>query len=263
MLSLENVAVGYGSSPDILHGITLEIKNSEMLALIGKNGAGKTTLIRGLTGLLPLRSGRICYNGQDLSLMDIRERARLISVVPQAASLPPGYTVYETVSHGRTPYLNWYGKLSDTDRKIIDCAVSITGLDQLKEKDVSSLSGGEQQRVILARALTQNAPVMILDEPTSSLDIHFQITLLSLEKEICRKEGIASIFIIHDLNLAARFADRIAVLHNSTLAAVGTPEEVLKEDLLFQVYDIPIRVLKDTEEGLIVLPRVTHSAYSI
>ena len=103
MLSLENVSVGYGDSPDILHGITLDVNKSEMLALIGKNGAGKTTLIRGLTGLLPLRSGRICYDEQDLSLMDIRERARLVSVVPQAASLPPGYTVYETVSHGRTP----------------------------------------------------------------------------------------------------------------------------------------------------------------
>ena len=259
MLSLENVAVGYGSSPDILHGITLEIKNSEMLALIGKNGAGKTTLIRGLTGLLPLRSGRICYDGQDLSLMDIRERARLISVVPQAASLPPGYTVYETVSHGRTPYLNWYGKLSDTDRNIIDRAVSITGLDDLRDKDVSSLSGGEQQRVILARALTQNAPVMILDEPTSSLDIHYQVALLALEKEICRKQGIAAVFIIHDLNLAARFADRIAVLHENSLAAVGTPEEVLKEDILSKVYDIPVRVLNDPGEGLIILPRISEN----
>ena len=256
MLSIENVSIGYGSAPDILQNISLEIHPSEMLALIGKNGAGKTTLIRGLTGLLPLRSGAIRFEGRDLSEIDIRERARLISVVPQAASLPPGYTVFETVSHGRTPYLNWYGKLSDNDRNIIDRAVSITGLDQFKDKDVSSLSGGEQQRVILARALTQNAPVMILDEPTSSLDIHYQVALLSLEKEICRNEGIAAVFIIHDLNLAARFADRIAVLHESKLAAVGSPEEVLTEDLLSKVYDIPVRVLKDKGEGLIVLPHI-------
>ncbi len=256
MLRLENVSIGYGSAPDILQNITLDICPSEMLALIGKNGAGKTTLIRGITGLLPLRSGDIRFDGQDLTEIDIRERARLISVVPQAASLPPGYTVFETVSHGRTPYLNWYGKLSEADRKIIDRAVSITGLDKFRDKDVSSLSGGEQQRVILARALAQNAPVMILDEPTSSLDIHFQVALLSLEKEICRKEGIAAVFIIHDLNLAARFADRIAVLHEGTLAAVGTPEEVMNEDLLSKVYDIPVRVLKETEEGLIILPLI-------
>ena len=177
-------------------------------------------------------------------------------VVPQAAALPPGYTVYETVSHGRTPYLNWYGKLSENDQNIIDQAIHITGLDPFKEKDVSTLSGGEQQRVILARALTQNAPVMILDEPTSSLDIHYQVALLSLEKEICLREGIAAVFIIHDLNLAARFADRIAILHNGTLAAVGTPDEVLKEDILSMVYDIPVRILKDPEEGLIILPRI-------
>ena len=256
MLRLENVSLGYGSAPDILRNITLDVHSSEMLALIGKNGAGKTTLIRGITGLLPLRSGTICFDGQDLSSMDIRERARLISVVPQAASLPPGYTVFETVSHGRTPYLNWYGKLSDADREIIDRAVSITGLDKFRNNDVASLSGGEQQRVILARALAQNAPVMILDEPTSSLDIHYQVALLSLEKDICRNEGIAAIFIIHDLNLAARFADRIAVIHESRLAAVGTPEDVLKEELLSKVYDIPVRVLKDKEEGLIILPRI-------
>ena len=256
MLTLENVSLTYGTSPSILHGITMEVRASEMLALIGKNGAGKTTLIRGLTGLLPLNSGRILYEGRDLSLMDTRERARLISVVPQAAALPPGYTVYETVSHGRTPYLNWYGKLSENDQNIIDQAIHITGLDPFKEKDVSTLSGGEQQRVILARALTQNAPVMILDEPTSSLDIHYQVALLSLEKEICLREGIAAVFIIHDLNLAARFADRVAILHNGTLAAVGTPDEVLKEDILSMVYDIPVRILKDPEEGLIILPRI-------
>ena len=254
MLKLENVSLGYEKSPDILHDISIEVQSAEMLALIGKNGAGKSTLIRGITGLLPLRSGRICFEDRDLANLDVRERARLISVVPQAASLPPGYTVYETVSHGRTPYLNWYGKLSEQDQAIIDRAIHIAELDHYREKFVSSLSGGEQQRVVLARALAQNAPVIILDEPTSSLDIHYQVKLLTLEREICRKEGIAALFIIHDLNLAARFADRIAILHEGSLAAVGTPEEVLREDILSAVYDIKVRVLKDPREGLIILP---------
>lgn len=254
MLSLENISLGYGDHPDTLHGISLEIRGSEMLALIGKNGAGKTTLLRGLTGLLPLRSGRIRYGSRDLSAMSIRERAGLISVVPQAASLPPGYTVYETVSHGRTPYLNWYGKLSPADRSLIDRAIRITGLEGLSGKEVSVISGGEQQRVILARALAQDAPVMILDEPTSSLDLHYQVSLLKLEREICREKGIAALFIIHDLNLAARFADRVAILHNGTIAAVGSPREVLREDLLSEVFDTPVRVLDHPSEGLIILP---------
>ncbi|MBR6090886.1 MAG: ABC transporter ATP-binding protein [Anaerolineaceae bacterium] len=255
MLSIESISLGYGSHPDTIHDLTLTVSKSEMVALIGKNGAGKTTLLRGLTGSLPLRSGRILFNGRDLSQMEPRERARLISVVPQAAFLPAGYTVYETISHGRTPYLNWYGKMSRSDKEIIDHAVQITGLESFTEKEVSTLSGGEQQRVILARALAQNAPVMILDEPTSSLDIHYQVSLLELEKEICRKEGIAAIFIIHDLNLASRYADRVAILHNGSILSAGAPRDVLREDLISKVYDTPIRVLDDPEEGLIILPR--------
>ena len=256
MLKFSNVSIGYGEHEDILHDISLEVRDSEMLALIGKNGAGKTTLIKGLTGLLPLRSGSIIYNGSNLAEMEPRERARLISVVPQAASLPPGYTVYETVSHGRTPYLNWYGKLADNDRRIIDHAIQLTGLEDYIEKEVATLSGGEQQRVVLARALAQNTPIMILDEPTSSLDIHYQVALLNLERTICREEGITAICIIHDLNLAARFADRIAILHDKKITSIGTPEEVLKEELLSEVFDIPVRVLNNTEEGLIILPRI-------
>lgn len=262
MLSVRNISLGYSGHPDILHDISMEINNSEMLALIGKNGSGKTTLLRGLTGLLPLRSGAVLCDSRDLSMMDIRERAGLISVVPQAVSLPAGYTVYETISHGRTPYLNWYGKLSNKDRQIIEHAINITGLDDYIQKEVSTLSGGEQQRVILARALVQNAPVMILDEPTSSLDIHYQITLLELERKICREEGIAVLLIIHDLNLAARFADRIAILHNGRIKAIGTPDQVLQEKLLSEVYDIPVRILNDAEEGLIVLPRTNHKVFS-
>ena len=134
MLEFSHVTIGYGEHEDILQDISLEVQDSEMLALIGKNGAGKTTLIKGLTGLIPLRSGSIFYNDKDLAETDPRERARLISVVPQAASLPPGYTVYETVSHGRTPYLNWYGKLADKDRQIIDHAIQLTGLEDYAEK---------------------------------------------------------------------------------------------------------------------------------
>ncbi len=254
MLTIENVTLGYEDSRDILRNITLEARRSEVLCLIGRNGSGKTTLLRGITGLIPLRSGQICWDGQNLSAMDSRKRARLISVVPQAASLPAGYTVYETVSHGRTPYLNWYGKLSPADEQIIGNAVRITGLEGFQEKEVSGLSGGEQQRVILARALTQDAPVMILDEPTSYLDLHYQVALLELEREICREKGLAVIMIIHDLNLATRYADRIAIVQDGRIIETGTPAEVLREDLLSAVYDTPVRVISDPREGLIILP---------
>ena len=254
MLTIKNVSIGYGTQPATLQNVSVQVDRSEILCLIGKNGLGKTTLLRGITGLLPLRNGTILYDHTDLTEMDPRTRARLVSVVPQAVRLPPGYTVYETVSHGRTPYLNWYGRLSGADEEIIGNAIRITGLQDFSEKEVSSLSGGEQQRVILARALAQNAPVMILDEPTNYLDLHYQVALLKLEREICRKNRLAVILIMHDLNLAARFADRIAILHNGRIAEVGTPSEVLREDLLSEVYDTPVRVIRHHEEGLIILP---------
>lgn len=254
MLTIDNVSLGYGAQADILRNITLSVNRSEILCLIGKNGSGKTTLLRGITGIIPLRSGTIAYNGTDLNTLDPRDRARLTAVVPQAASLPPGYTVYETVAHGRTPYLNWYGRLSTADKEIINNAVKITGLERFVDIEVSRLSGGEQQRVILARALSQDAPVMILDEPTNYLDLHYQVSLLNLERRICKEKGLSVIVIIHDLNLAARIADRIAILNGGQIVSVGSPADVLRENILSDVYDTPVRVIKDSREGLIILP---------
>ncbi len=254
MLKIDNISLGYGTQTDILKNISLEVNKGEILCLIGKNGSGKTTLLRGITGLLPLRSGKITYNDTDLTALDPRERAKLISVVPQAAGLPQGYTVYETVAHGRTPYLNWYGKISHADEMIIDNAVRITGLERYADTEVSRLSGGEQQRVILARALAQDAPVMILDEPTNFLDLHYQVTLLNLERSICKEKGLSVIVIIHDLNLAVRVADRIAILHEGHILQTGSPSEVIREDILSEVYDTPVHVIKDSREGLVVLP---------
>ncbi len=254
MLKIDNVSLGYGDQSDILRNISLEIGRSEILCLIGKNGSGKTTLLRGITGILPLRSGKITYDGVDLSELDPKARARLTAVVPQAAGLPQGYTVYETIAHGRTPYLNWYGKMSGADEMIVENALRITGLEAYADTEVSRLSGGEQQRVILARALAQDAPVMILDEPTNYLDLHYQVSLLNLERTICKEKGLSVIVIIHDLNLAARVADRIAILDCGQIVNIGTPSEVLREDILSEVYDTPVRVLNDRREGLIILP---------
>ena len=253
MLQIQDLSIGYPEKADILRDVSFEVNRSEILALIGPNGSGKTTLLRGITGILPPRSGRISFDGKDLADMSPRERAGLISVVPQTASLPQGYTVFESVSHGRTPYLNWYGRLSDTDQSFIDNAIHLTGLDDYKTSEVSALSGGEQQRTVMARALAQNAPVMILDEPTNCLDLHYQISLLNLTREICREKQLAVLLIIHDLNLAARFADRVAILHNGTIAGSGTPREVLRPDLLSEIYRTPVKVLSDEDE-IIILP---------
>ena len=255
MLELRDVSIAYPGHEPTVSGISLSVNEGEMLALIGTNGSGKTTLIRGLTGILPLRSGDIFFKNQNLKEMSARERARLISVVPQAANIPPGYTVYETVAHGRTPYLNWYGKLGDHDKEVIDRAVALTGLEDIADKDVGALSGGQQQRVIFARAAAQDSPVMIMDEPTAFLDLRYQVEMLNLARAFC-SEGSCAIVILHDLNLAARFADRIAILNDGTIRACGTPREVLTEATLSEVYATPIRVLPDPSGGIIILPEV-------
>lgn len=262
MLKIEKLSISYEEQKIILHDLDLEIRRGEVTALIGPNGIGKSTLIRGITGIIPPRCGKITYDGENLTEMDPRTRAHLISVVPQVNTLPPGYTVYETVSHGRTPYLNWYGKLSKADRDIIDESIRLTELEAYTDKEVSTLSGGEQQRVVLARALAQDAPVMILDEPTAFLDLHYQISLLELERRIVREKNLAVLLIIHDLNLAARYADKITILSGGTIAHCGTPEEVLKEEILSEIYHTPIRVLKNEKEGLIVLPEKLSKADS-
>lgn len=253
MLELRDVSIAYPGREPIVNNISLSVNEGEMLALIGTNGSGKTTLIRGLTGLLPLRGGDIFFNNQSLNNLSARERARLISVVPQAANIPPGYTVYETVAHGRTPYLNWYGKLGTRDKAVIDRAVSLTGLTDIADKDVGSLSGGQQQRVIFARAAAQDSPVMVMDEPTAFLDLRYQVEMLNLARAFCR-EGTCAIVILHDLNLAARFADRIAILSKGRIRDCGTPREVLTAPALSEVYETPIRVLNDPAGGIIILP---------
>lgn len=254
MLKIEQVRIAYQNGQEVIRDVSLEVARGEMLALIGPNGSGKTTLIRGLSGITPLCGGQVSFDGMNLQTMAPRVRARLLAVVPQAANLPSNYTVYETTAHGRTPYLNWFGQLSKADRRIIDEAIRLTELRDYIHQEVSSLSGGEQQRVILARALAQDTPVLILDEPTTFLDLHYQVSLLELVRSICTERQLAVLFIMHELNLASRFADRIAILKEGRIAAVGTPHEVLQEKLLSDVFSVPVRVIPDLAESPLIFP---------
>lgn len=255
MLQIKDLCVSYeGTGKPVLDRVDLTVEPGKMAVLIGRNGSGKTTLLRGITGLMHPLSGSILYDGSDLIKTDPRERARLIAIVPQASELPAGYTVFETVSHGRTPYLNWCGMLGEKDREIIEAAIRATGLSALQDKEIRTLSGGEQQRVILARALAQDAPVLIMDEPTSYLDLYYQVILLDLVRSLCKEKQLAVLTILHDLNLAARYADTIAILDKGRIIADGAPESVLKAETLTEVFGTPVKVLRDPAEGLIILP---------
>ena len=243
MLKIESLSVNYGSRR-VLHDASLDVQSGEVLALIGPNGAGKSTLIRAVSGVIPMQSGHVRTNGDDFNALSPMQRARYIATVPQAVSLPPAYTVWETVLLGRTPYLNFLGQPSQKDEDLARRALDRVSALTLAERRVGELSGGEGQRVLLARALCQSTPILLLDEPTAHLDLQYQVSLLELVHELAHNDHLAVLLALHDLNLAARYADRIALMVGGEIKASGKPEQVLRPDLIEAAYCLPVRVVK-------------------
>lgn len=254
-VEIKNIYSGYAKIP-VLNKLTLDLKEGEILSLVGPNGSGKTTLIRVLSGVLPYR-GSIKVDGNEIAELTDKDRSKMISVIPQAQYLGGAFTVFETVMLGRTPYLNWLGKLSDVDLKIIDDSLVAADLTQKAKTKIANLSGGEQQRVWLARALTQKASVMLLDEPTNNLDIKYQIDFLSLIRDLVDQMNLTVMMAIHDLNLASRYSDQVALLYEGEIKQVGSPAEVLNLENLEAIYGIGYNVIEhpDYDIPLIVPPK--------
>ena len=243
MLKIQNLSVDYRAHR-ILHEVSFDVQNGEVLALIGPNGAGKSTLIRAVSGVIPFASGHVRMNGDDFASLSTLQRARHVATVPQAVSLPPAYTVWETVLFGRTPYLGFLGQPSKKDEEIARQALARVSALPLAERRVGELSGGEQQRVLLARALCQSSPILLLDEPTAHLDLQYQVSLLELVSELAHKDHLAVLIALHDLNLAAHYADRIALMVAGQIKAEGNPEQVLQRELIADAYCLPVQVVK-------------------
>ncbi|MCJ7537524.1 MAG: ABC transporter ATP-binding protein [Anaerolineales bacterium] len=242
MLRIRSISVSYGEI-EILHELSLDVNTGEVVSLIGPNGAGKTTMMRAISGVIPIQSGSVHVDDEDLSVTPIAERARLLAVVPQARKLPPEYTVQHAVLMGRTPYLGWLGNPSPGDIEKVQWAIDRTRLSELANRRVDELSGGEQQLVLVARALAQDAPVMLLDEPTAHLDLRHQATILDLVHSLARERGLAVLMSLHDLNLVSIFSDRIALLDDGNILAVGKPKEVINQQYLSKVYQVPLDII--------------------
>jgi iron complex transport system ATP-binding protein len=242
MLKIQNLSVSYGSR-QILHDISFDVQSGEVLALIGPNGAGKSTLIRAVSGVIPY-AGNVRTNGDNFALLTPIQRAKYIATVPQAVSLPPAYTVWETVLLGRTPYLGFLGQPSKTDEDVARQSLVRVSALSFAERRVGELSGGEQQRVLLARALCQSTPILLLDEPTAHLDLQYQVGLLELVTELAHKDHLAVLVALHDLNLAAHYADRIALMVTGNIKAMGKPKEVLQPELIQEAYCLPVQVVQ-------------------
>jgi iron complex transport system ATP-binding protein len=254
MLQIQSLSVGYGARL-VLHEIDLHIQSGEILALIGPNGAGKTTLIRAVCGVIRPRSGTLHVGGENLEGLSASQRARKLAVVPQARNLPEPFTAWQTVLLGRTPYLGWLGQPSERDQERVRWALERTETLDLAERRIGELSGGEQQRVLLARALAQETPILLLDEPTAHLDLHHQTRLLDLVYALTRENHLTVLMALHDLNLASLYADRVALLVDGRLQAVGTPAEVLTAERLSEAYRLPLHVIQHPDFGVpLVLP---------
>src|SRR5512133_1960335 len=242
MLKIQNLSVSYGSRR-ILHNISLDVQSGEVLALIGPNGAGKSTLIRAASGVVAY-TGHVRTNGDDFASLPMLQRAKYIATVPQAVALPPAYTVWETVLLGRTPYLGFLGQPSKRDEDIARQSLERVSALPFIDRRVGELSGGEQQRVLLARALCQSTPVLLLDEPTAHLYLQYQVSSLELVTELAHEDKLAVLVALHDLNLAAHYADRIALMVAGNIKAIGKAKDVLQAELIQEAYCLPVQVVK-------------------
>lgn len=231
---------------EVVAGVDLDLRPGEWLGLIGPNGSGKSTFLNSLVGLVP-RTGTVeLGDGRSPGATDL-------SLMPQAPDLPPGMTVVEYVLLGRTAHLGWFASESRADRVVATDVLRRLGLASFARRQVRSLSGGEAQRMVIARALVQQSPVLLLDEPTSALDVGHQVEVLELVDELRREDGLTVVAAMHDLGMAGRYADRLLLLERGRPVALGTPGQVLDPELLSRVYDHPVQV-HELGGHLVVLP---------
>lgn len=256
IIKIENLHFSYGNK-EILKGINLEISQKKITGILGPNGCGKTTLLKNILGYFKGDQGNIFLNGKESKNFSQKEKAKLISFVPQKSQLMSAMTVEEFTLMGRLPHLkNSWGGYSENDKKITEKYLTELDLKKFAERKAVTLSGGEFQRVLLARALVQETKIILLDEPTSALDLNHALDLMEKVKENVKEKGLTSIAVLHDLNLAAMFCDEIIMLKEGKVFCKGTPKKVFTTENLKEVYDLDCSIFF-TEEGIpYIIPKL-------
>ncbi|MFB6205560.1 MAG: ABC transporter ATP-binding protein [Haloglomus sp.] len=272
-LELEDITVAYGDRR-VLESVSLSVRRGEFLALVGPNGAGKTSLLRTVNGLVAPGAGTVRIDGTDATSLSARERARRVATVPQETGVGFDFPVRDLVAMGRTAHRSRFSRADEGDRAAVRRALDRTDTADFADRPVGSLSGGERQRVVLARALAQEAPLLLLDEPTASLDINHQVRVLGLVQDLVHAPDSASpddesagtrtertaVAAIHDLDLAARFCDRIALLAHGDIRAVGPPAAVLEPERLRDAYGVETVVTENDATGTPTVTALTEAA---
>ncbi|MFZ5595859.1 MAG: ABC transporter ATP-binding protein [Bacillota bacterium] len=255
-LQVKNVCFNYGSW-EAIRDVKLEARAGEVLSIIGPNGAGKSTLLRCINRILKPRLGTIYLDGDEISLLPERERAKKLGYVPQAVTQPFSCTVYETVLMGRRPYLNW--SVSRQDLAVVEEVLRQLGLSGMAGRMMSDLSGGEMQKVLIARALAQEPEVLLLDEPTSNLDVRHQLEVLELVRDAAHRQGKCVLMVMHDINVAGRFSDQMLMLKGGQVFAAGSPWSVLTRENIKAVYEVDsLAVMTTVGPQIVVLEPGCH-----
>nr|WP_208920417.1 ABC transporter ATP-binding protein [Paenibacillus uliginis] len=245
LLTTEHMTLGYGSSI-IINELSIEIPVGKITVLIGSNGCGKSTILRSLARLLKPIQGQVFLDGQPISELKSKQLAKKLSILPQGPQAPEGVTVRQLVKQGRYPYQGLLqNSWSVKDQEMVEQALTVTGTQEFADQPVSSLSGGQRQRAWIAMTLAQHTPIILLDEPTTYLDMAHQIEVLDLLFKLNREEQRTIVMVLHDLNLACRYADHLLAVKNKTVVKVGAPEDIMTIELLKDVFGLQCKIYRD------------------
>ncbi|HEU0257231.1 MAG TPA: ABC transporter ATP-binding protein [Microbacteriaceae bacterium] len=251
-LEARQVRLGYGGEP-IIDGLDLAVIPGAITAIVGANASGKSTLLRGLDRLLTPQGGTVLLDGANIAGLPPRRVARRVAILPQAPTAPDGITVGDLVARGRFPHQGWFRRRSADDERAVAAALAATTTQDLAWRPMDALSGGQRQRVWLAMALAQETDILLLDEPTTYLDIAHQVELLDLVATLNEERGCTVVMVLHDLNQAARYADHLVAMRGGQIVAAGPPGEIVTEQMVRRVFGMECRVLRDPVEGTPVI----------
>ena len=244
-IRVEDLYVDYGEK-EVVKGVNLNIEDGQVVTIIGPNGSGKSTILKSISRCLKPVNGTVYLDNENIYKINTKKVAQELAILPQVKNVSADVSVEELVSYGRYPHLGFRKKLMKEDHKIVDWAIEKTGLERLRKRFVATLSGGERQRAWIAMSLAQKPRILLLDEPTTFLDISFQIEVLELVKELNESLGLTVVMVLHDLNQAARYSDKIVVIDKGMLSSSGSPEEIISNSLLEDVFRIEADIYDDS-----------------
>ena len=255
MIKLENISFSYNKKKEFIQDLSLEFKSGEITTILGPNGSGKSTLLHMMSTYLKPKSGKIYLGDKDLGKLKQKEIAKYISCVYQENEAPDDITVRDLVSFGRNIYSNVKKEDKEENKRMIDFALKATGIEEIQDKKVVNLSGGQKQRAFIAMSLAQNTEVLLLDEPTTYLDIYHQIEILEVVKSLNEKYNITIVMVLHDLNQAINYSHNIVIMKNGNLIKQGKASEVLNEQTIKDVYNVSGYIHKEDNEEIYFIPK--------